>query len=640
LAVFAVIFYHAGFPGFAGGYLGVDIFFVISGYLISSILIKSLKNDSFSFFNFYERRARRILPALLSAVLFCIPIAYIFFGPAGFKDFFQSVAATIFSVSNILFWWEAGYFDNSSDLKLLIHTWSLGVEEQFYIFFPIFLFFFWKKKKEWLPIAIIFVFFASLSIAEFSSLSYPTTSFYFLHTRAWELFVGIYLSYRENFNPIKLNNFKVVILKFIGLFALIMSFIFFDTSYRHPGLFTLFPVLGVGFLILKSQDHDLVTKFLSKKVFVKIGLISYSLYLFHQPIFVLLRLTHINNPSNIAYLIGILASLAIAQLSYRFIETPFRNKNKIKTKTFFYLVSIVSLILVSLSLIIESKNGFKERFNDSYYSIFDVEGGVEPTIDGKRCHGIGLESECIIGSLNKNPNWALIGDSHASTLSRSFDIFLKQIDESAIQMTVGGCAYALDLTKKGIDCFGINNKIRSTLIAKDIDNVVIAGRYVRNYEETGFDNEVGGIESDDEDESFIPITSFDNELEKKSLILNSYKKTIVDLLNLEKTVFLIYPIPEVGYKVPDYRLKLKIRGINKTLTTSSSVYYKRSNSVINIFDSINDHPKLFRIYPGKIFCNSFEEGKCITEIDSKLLYFDDDHLSNYGASIIIEELKI
>ena len=145
------------------------------------------------------------------------------------------------------------------------------------------------------------------------------------------MFVGIYLSYRENFNPIKLNNFKVVILKFIGLFALIMSFIFFDTSYRHPGLFTLFPVLGVGFLILKSQDHDLVTKFLSKKVFVKIGLISYSLYLFHQPIFVLLRLTHINNPSNIAYLIGILASLAIAQLSYRFIETPFRNKNKIKS---------------------------------------------------------------------------------------------------------------------------------------------------------------------------------------------------------------------------------------------------------------------------------------------------------------------
>ena len=129
-------------------------------------------------------------------------------------------------------------------------------------------------------------------------------------------------------------------------------------------------------------------------------------------------------------------------------------------------------------------------------------------------------------------------------------------------------------------------------------------------------------------------------LKKKSLIFNSYKKTIVDLLNLEKTVFLIYPIPEVGYKVPDYRLKLKIRGINKTLTTSSSVYYKRSNSVINIFDSINDHPKLFRIYPGKIFCNSFEEGKCVTEIDSKLLYFDDDHLSNYGASIIIEELKI
>ena len=195
LAVVPVILFHAGFELFSGGFVGVDVFFVISGYLITTILIEDIENKRFSIVNFYERRARRILPALFFVMLVCIPFAWMWMLPNQMKDFSQSLVAVSLLASNILFWRESGYFDTASELKPLLHTWSLAVEEQYYILFPIFLMFTWRLGVKWILILLSIIFFISLGLAQWGSYSYAFAAFFLLPTRGWELLVGVFIAF-------------------------------------------------------------------------------------------------------------------------------------------------------------------------------------------------------------------------------------------------------------------------------------------------------------------------------------------------------------------------------------------------------------------------------------------------------------
>ena len=180
LAVLPVIFFHAGFEWFNGGYIGVDVFFVISGYLITTIIISEMSEERFSIVNFYDRRARRILPALFFVMAMCIPFAWFWLTPNDLKDFGQSlVAVSIFS-SNILFWLESGYFDTASELKPLLHTWSLAVEEQYYILFPLFLMIMWRLRINWILIFLFIAFLTSLGFAQWAAYNSPSAGFYIL----------------------------------------------------------------------------------------------------------------------------------------------------------------------------------------------------------------------------------------------------------------------------------------------------------------------------------------------------------------------------------------------------------------------------------------------------------------------------
>ena len=298
IAIGAVILYHAqitilGHQPFKGGFIGVDIFFVISGYLITSIILKELiTTGSFSFKNFYERRIRRILPALLFVMLVSLPFAWMYLLPSSFIDFSRSILYSLGFSSNYYFWYSGNqYGAESGFLKPFLHTWSLSVEEQFYILFPIVLLITFKYYRKYLIHILILGFVVSLGLADWSSRNYSSATFYFLHTRVWELLAGSILAYFEITGGRVRFKYKIfnLILPSIGLFLIGHSILFFNDKMFHPSFYTLSPIIGVCLIIWYSNKDELITKILSTKLFVGIGLISYSLYLWHYSIFAFTR---------------------------------------------------------------------------------------------------------------------------------------------------------------------------------------------------------------------------------------------------------------------------------------------------------------------------------------------------------------
>ncbi len=370
IAVCAVIFYHAqitilGNQPFKGGFIGVDIFFVISGYLITSIILKELVlTGSFSFKYFYERRVRRILPALLVVMLVSLPFAWMYLLPTSFTDFSKSILFSLGFSSNYYFHYTGQeYGAESGLLKPFLHTWSLAVEEQYYILFPVIFFIIFKYLRKYLIHLLIFGFIISLGLADWVSKNYPSVSFYFIYTRVWELLAGSILAFFEIKQGHRSKN-KILnlILPSIGLLLIILTIVFFKLHFPHPSLHTIPSILGVCLIIWfsNSNNNEFVTKLLSTKLFVGIGLISYSLYLWHYPIFAFDRITGFSQDDFFKkILIGIIIIIS-SVISYYFIEKPFRDrKNKFRIISIIIIIFISSLIISNLNIIF--KVGYADR---------------------------------------------------------------------------------------------------------------------------------------------------------------------------------------------------------------------------------------------------------------------------------------
>lgn len=359
LAVLPVIFFHAGLEYFKGGFVGVDIFFVISGYLITTIIIKEIIEEKFSIVNFYERRARRLLPALYFVMGISIPFALLWLSPNDLKDFGQSLVAVSTFSSNILFWRESGYFDTISELKPFIHTWSIAVEEQFYILFPIYLLLTWKGGIKFVTFSLFIIFLSSIFLAQWGVKNSPVASYFLLPTRGWEILVGaliaIYLKYRKHFFPHYINQ----IFSLFGLSMIIFSIITFNDKTPFPSVYTLIPTIGAGLLILCSVPKTIAYNLLSLKLIVGIGLISYSTYLWHQPLLAFARHQNVlEELSNFAIIIICLLSFMMGWISWRFIEKPFRDKN-VTTRKHILLLSFIGILVFStIGITFHIKEGF------------------------------------------------------------------------------------------------------------------------------------------------------------------------------------------------------------------------------------------------------------------------------------------
>jgi peptidoglycan/LPS O-acetylase OafA/YrhL len=374
LAVVPVILFHAGVPGFAGGFVGVDVFFVISGYLIASIIYDEILEQRFSMVTFLERRARRIIPALYAVLLVSLPLGWFFMLPDNFENLGQSIVATVGVSNNILLWLTSGYWDLANEYKPLLHTWSLGVEEQFYLVFPLILLWLAPRGSRVTFVVFAIAALASLLAAEWFVRSEPLSAFFLLPMRAWELLVGVMFAVtckRDRSHALQFGRLGDS-LAWLGLALILVPVLLYDAKTPFPGLAALPPTVGTLLVIMFASEANSVGRLLSQRILVAVGLGSYSAYLWHQPIFAFLRLLSPNEPSSLAVILAIGATAVIAFVSWRFIEQPFRSKERYSRFAIFALTISVGGLLAGAGLAVDRQSGYPARLP---YVASATEGG-------------------------------------------------------------------------------------------------------------------------------------------------------------------------------------------------------------------------------------------------------------------------
>ncbi|NNE59184.1 MAG: acyltransferase [Hellea sp.] len=329
VAVLPVIFFHAGIALFSGGYVGVDVFFVISGYLISTIIFERSKKGAFSIVDFYEARARRILPALFFVMIACLPMAWLWMNPDQWREFSESMIWTSLFSSNIFFWLNSDYFASASEFKPLLHTWSLAVEEQYYVFFPLIVMAFWRFGKKVLGGIFVLLGIASFVLCCWLVSRNPEANFFLTPSRVWELLIGVACAailMKQRSAGTTTSHGLNQSMSALGLAMITYSILFFDHHTPFPSAWALLPVAGTGLIIVFAKGETWVGKLLSLKPLVWIGLISYSAYLWHQPLYAFARIKTIGEPHLNVMLALATLSLLLAWVSWRWVEQPFRKK--------------------------------------------------------------------------------------------------------------------------------------------------------------------------------------------------------------------------------------------------------------------------------------------------------------------------
>lgn len=484
IAVLPVILFHAHVNLFQGGFVGVDIFFVISGYLITTIILTNIYNSSFSISDFYERRARRLLPALFTVLLFTTIFSVLLLPPIELRDFGQSLFFVSFFISNFFFWIESGYFDGGIDFKPLIHTWSLGVEEQFYILFPlagIFLAFF--NKRLILPfILLIFIFSLSLAIiysAEENSLDTREAAFFLLPARGWELMLGSLIFFIKKQFQINKNNMLNNAFSMMGFFMIVYSIIFFSEDTPFPSQYTLIPTLGAVFLILFATKGTILYALLTAKVMVAIGLISYSAYLWHQPLLVFSRYLF-PGEMNMAFILGLLfLTLSLAYFSWRFIEQPFRSKDKFTKKNIFVSSLIGCLVFGAIGGAMHISDGFEFRYNKKQLELLKFIKYEERDIlyRNRDCFLRNDQTHEDFSQFCEQGQALVWGDSHAAGMSYGIRYYLK-----TSQLTASGCPPIINLhLNNRPNCLAINSYVLDFIKRVKPSNVFLHANWISNF---------------------------------------------------------------------------------------------------------------------------------------------------------------
>jgi peptidoglycan/LPS O-acetylase OafA/YrhL len=631
LAVLPVIFFHAGFEWLSGGFIGVDVFFVISGYLITTIIITELAREKFSIVNFYERRARRILPALFFVMLISLPFAWFILTPDELTGFGKGLVAVATFSSNILFWLGAGYFAESADLNPLLHTWSLAVEEQFYIFFPIFMLLTWRIwRVKWILILLIVVFISSLGVAHWASVygfhqKISSGSFFLLPTRVWELLIGIFvafhLKYNGHFKVLQINNF----LSFAGIGMVIFSIFFFSKNTPFPSIYALIPTIGTGLIILAGTPETFANRVLSRPYIVAIGLISYSAYLWHQPILAFSRHFLGIELTNLLKILLIGLTIVMAYLSYRYIEKPFRDK-KITPKKVIFIFSVVGIVVFSiLGLLIVKEEGFSNR----YPILSQVQSKLLwPTSNNnndKCIEKFGGDQYCVVGNANYEVNSLLLGDSHANHFFIGLKSYLEKRKDNLLMIGAGGCPPLIDIDMGYIYKHGANLRCydRTNLLYKNIIRDTGAKKVYLAFDDALlFDLKI----------SFLDIREeLDFSGNRYKAVISALKRTI-DYFNQQNVeVIIIEDMPDVTFS--EFKQCLfKKDSFNDCLVElkiikNDFLYEKMLNELENLGVEILRTKVALKYFP-------FDNLEIYQA--QNLLYRDSTHLSEFGSKYVIE----
>jgi len=627
IAVLPVILFHAGFETFSGGFVGVDVFFVISGYLITTLILNEREAGTFTIVGFYERRARRILPALFFILILCICFAWMWMLPQELADFSGSVASVPLFSSNILFWKQSGYFAPAVELFPLIHTWSLAVEEQFYLLFPLFIMLIWRYGRNVMFVAFVLVALASLFLADWAAYNHPAANFYLLPTRLWELMAGaivaVYLLRKDadDTPALRLPPFMVQGMGMGGLLLITYAVLAFDRDTPFPSFYTLIPIIGTVLIIAFAQQNTVVERVLSHKLFVGVGLISYSAYLWHQPLFAFAKIRSLHEPSLQVMSALAVAALVLAYFSWKFVEQPFRDRKAVSRSRIFQGTAIFSVIFVTIGAAGTLGDGFGQRLTASGKS-FDELGLAHRTLANlslsKACvRTFTTADECRTSDV---PEILLWGDSYAMHLVPG--IVASTEEPKLVQMTKIYCGPLLGLAPTSRnwpvpwaeECIKFNDEVANWLKEnKTIRYVVLASPFGQYFREDSRIVTSSGVQASTEEEIFKRFSETIEFVYEQGAIPVIFAPPATDGSNLgsclSKAVQFDEQLEQCDFRfdeAPESRM-LALSFLKKIDEKYRVVW----------FDGV-----------------TCPNGNCMTSIDGVFLYRDDGHLSNEGSVLL------
>lgn len=618
LAVLSVVFFHASIPPFSGGFVGVDFFFVISGFLISSIILKDIEKDQFKYKIFWEKRIRRIFPAAL-ACLFLTSISTLFIlSPTDLVAFGKSLFSNGFFSSNIYFWKSSNYFNEVTEFFPLLHTWSLSIEEQFYLFLPMSLIFLRTAFKNSWNKAFGILVLISFGLCVWGTEVRPVAAFYLLPTRAWELGFGSLLAFylRKNSPP---SGKTSEALGLIGLGLLLYSVFSFDKETVFPGVNALVPVLGSVFIILSEKSF--VNKILGTRVFVGIGKISYSLYLWHWVCLVTIRNIFIIPPTLTENVIAIFVSLGISVISYFYVEQPFRNNTSYWNRSkILGLFTVSSLFYLLFGIGIWMGDGFPKRFGGEFVDyklsspIFQHQEICQTSV------GVICKTEGFQEGRKEVFVW---GDSHGQAVVGSIFEATKGLGVNLSFSIKNGCPPLIEAWPLGMEhrlCLEHNQKVLKYIKEKK-PLVLIVGRfdiYYQSREES---------EASQKKEMFLTSSEMPNKQRSKSESLKVLEENFKKITKEELSFVIFHQPPSFPKNPVELGNKSQIFGGEIKLTRNIQELLERTGPFRRLTENYNYIDSYEVLCEGSL-CSAFDS-------DKKSLYFDDDHLSENGANKLI-----
>lgn len=662
LAVIAVVVFHASPTTLRGGFVGVDIFFVISGFLITSIILNGLINDRFTFTDFYFRRARRIFPALSLVLAACFVFGWFILMADEYMQLGKHIAAGAGFISNFMLWSEVGYFDNAAETKPLLHLWSLGIEEQFYFIWPLLLWFAWKKRLNSLYITFVVVLLSFIACVVILNTN-PTAAFFAPWTRFWELCCGAALAHITTFHHEWLSNLKnkanscikrIVrrnsrddsaetlnhILSTIGLLLLIASFIAIHKGCSFPGWLALLPVIGSLFIIVAGQQAIINRRILSSKVLVWFGLISYPLYLWHWPLLSFVRIVEGEKPGRLIRWGAVAVAIVLSWLTYKLVENPLRFGRFAKQKALHLMAAIV--LLGFTGIFVFQQDGIKSR--ESVKNFVETEENLSYSkhFEGwENCPDTSGSKDCKILDPSRPPDILLIGDSHAGHSTSGLAEIYNGSNSNIIAKFSPGCFPFFQTSLNGKDYFVckenyINQALESAINTPSIKIIIMAG-----YANLMIRNDRGYLRDKPQHDEYVSVDS-KHEIDGRA---NAFREamftTLEKLTASEKKIHFIVDIPELYFDPKDCISFRNFTFSNKQIRRSCAIERAKFENRTSEYHQILSEAKLK--FPNVKFINTYDylcdTEKCDVLIGNKLIYSTRDHLSAFGSRYLFGKMK-
>ena len=623
-AVVAVIFYHFGIPGFRGGFVGVDVFFVISGFLMTGIVVSGLERGEFSLLAFYLARARRILPAQIVLCAVLLALGWWLLLPVEYKKLGTQAVFSLAFLSNIKFWLEAGYFDAASHEKWLLHTWSLAVEWQFYLLLPLALPAAWKWRPGRRPLIVVVAvgLLASLGLSVVATPLLPTAAFYLLPTRAWEMLAGglVYLLV----NRWVLTAPQRTALEAAGIALVMGSFAGFDAASPWPGWRALVPVLGTAAVLLAARQ---VSAWTGNPAAQWLGTRSYSLYLWHWPIVVALTyLQWQDDPRAIAA--GLFLTLILGDLSYRLVETPARvHLSRLRMGWGAVALLGTAMAVAAPGVGVRVKEGVPGRFSPA------IERMQQGALDKNP-----RRNECWIATGSVSPSCMhggsrlgaiVMGDSHANSLVSAVVANAPDIGMGVMEWSYSGCPTLEKVTSRWPErnCGGYNEWMMQQLknVPRDIPLVMVNLHGLYAIGENGNPKLING--------PWVYLSR--PYLNSEPEFLKEYANAISQMacrLARDHRVYLVRPIPEMGVEVPKAMSRAMLFGQPKDISVALADYHQRNAFIWAAQDAARDQCGVKILDPLPYLC---PDGRCLGVKNGRSLYYDENHLSEYGNKLLV-----